>query len=362
MAIVITPAVANIGESITVSLPENCRCRVQLCLEKDTLTDGAFEEKAQILLQPYIWLPRITSCADTRDLPDAQAPWVLVEIYDEQGQYKETVEKRFDVVVPQKYAPDIDWFFFPQNDLSQVLDPVYADFYFQGVTRVRAQTYVHCHEGASVKSVTMEAEGKTYQSATEELVSDVLTGMGKIPVKITATDTRGLSVSYTDYVTVTPYARPVAVLGEQGVFRCDEKGNPDPGGTYLYVHAAATVFPLSGENQAGLSCRVTPVGMTPGAFSPIERGIVPGAVLLPEDNYLVELLPYDSVCQGNILSVTVPKQAVYAHQTDDSLALGMYRDQGGLEVAWPARFYDTLTIGSATLTEEALEKLLDLIT
>lgn len=364
MSITITPAVANIGESITVSLPENCRCRVQCVLNGEYLTDGTFEEEAQIFLQPSQWLPLLPTCNHTTALPAKDAPWLLVEIYDETGQYKETAEVRFDVVVGDQFAPDLDWFLFPKNDLSSVLDPAYENTYFQGITQVLAETYVRCWEGATVAKVTMEVEGKTYEAATENLVSHALTSVGQVAVKLTATDSRGLSVSYEDFVTVTPYARPVAVLGEKGVFRCDENGNKDAGGSYLFVHAGARVFPLSGENKGGIRCRITPVGRTPGDFleAPLEsEGVVEGVVLLPEWNYLVELQPFDGVCQGNILSITVPKQTVYAHQKDASLALGMYCDKGGLEVAWPARFYDTLSLGSATLTEETLQKILALV-
>lgn len=317
-----------------------------------------------IPLEASAWLPLLPDCADTTALPGANAPWLLVEIYDETGQYKETAEVRFDVVVTDDFAPELNWMLYPKNDLSSVLDPAYESTYFQGITQVLAQTDVRCWEGATVAKVTMEVEGKTYCGTTENLVSYALTSVGEVAVTLTATDSRGLSISYEDFVTVTPYARPVVVLGEKGVFRCDASGNADTGGNYLYVHAGASVFPLSGENTGGILCRVTPVGLTPGDFPQTvleAEGVVEGAQLLPEYNYLVELLPFDGVCQGNILPLTIPKQTVYAHQKDASLALGMYCDKGGLEVAWPARFYDTLSLGSATLTEESLQKLLDLI-
>lgn len=364
MAITITPAVANIGGNITVSLPAGCRCRVQLYLGTKSLTDGTYENEAEISLPAKTWLPLLPDCGDTRSLPAAQAPWVLVEIYDGTGQYKETAEKRFDVVVGSQYAPELDWLLSAKNDLSQVLNPAYKSMYFQGVTQVLAQTEVRCWTGAKLKKITLQVDGKTYESDTEEVVSDALSSMGQVPVTITATDTRGLSTSYTETIEVTPYARPVAVLGGQGVFRCSSTGNPDPGGTNLYVHAAPRVYPLSKENTGGIRIRVTPVGYTPGAFSqtPLAaQGVVSGVQLAPEYNYLVELQPYDMVCQGNILSVTIPKQAIYAHQKDAALALGMYSEKGGLEVAWPARFYSPVFLGNTALTESALKKLLQLI-
>ena len=361
MSITIKPETAQMGRYMAITLPENCTCRVQCYLGKEAITDGTYRDIADILLEPNKWLAHLPDCADTRTLDAKDAPWVEIEIYDLEGQYKETVEKRFDIVVGQDFAPELHWVLSPVNTLSQVLEAPFQNMYFQGVSQVQADFDVRCWEGASLSKITLEAQGKTYEGVSGSLVSQVLTSMGNLELTVSATDSRGLTTTYQETIPVTPYARPVATLGDMGVFRCDGEGNPDPGGSYLYVHAAATAFPLAGENQGHLSCRVYPVGTTPGDFSSLETALVPGAVLLPEYSYILELLPYDRVCQGAILQLTIPKQTPYAHQTDEGLALGMYRDKGGLEVAWPVHLSDTLTLGSTTLTEEILQNLLKLL-
>ena len=361
MSITIKPETAQMGRYLTISLPENSTCRVQCYLGRQAITDGTYRDIADILLEPDKWLTHLPTCADTRTLDAKDAPWVEIEIYDLEGQYKETVEKRFDIVVGKDFAPELNWVLSPVNTLSQVLEAPFQNMYFQGVSQVQADFEVRCWEGASLSKITLEAQGKTYEAASGSLVSQVLTAMGNLQVTVSATDSRGLTTCYQETITITPYARPVVALGEQGVFRCDPEGNADPGGSCLYVHAAATVFPLAGENRGHLSCRVYPVGTTPGDFSSLETAIVPGAVLLPEYSYILELLPYDRICQGAILQLTIPKEMPYAHQTDEGLALGMYRDKGGLEVAWPVHLHSALTLGGTTLTEDTLKKLLKLL-
>ena len=363
MDISVTPAVAKLGEKLTVNLPGNYWCRVLCYLGPDALEDGDYQHKAEIPLYPYLWLQFLPDCTDTRSLPPERVPWVEVEVYDDDGVVLARLEERFDIVVGQEFAPELDWDLSPVNTLSQILQPGYQDRYFQGVSRVQAVTDVNCWPGARVVKTNLEVEGKTYEGLNGPLQSHVLTSMGETLVKISATDSRGLTTTYQEIIHLTPYTRPVAALAEQGAYRSDDAGNPDPEGSYLSVYALATTYPLTGGNEGYLRYRLTPVGGSPGSFSTVslEQGVVPGVVLLPEYSYTLEILPCDQVCQGNILQVTIPKRGVYAHQTDDGLALGMYRQQGGLEVAWPARFYDSVSIGSATLTEDTLKKLLKLL-
>ena len=363
MTITVTPTVVQMGQTLTITLPANCSCRVLCYFGLQTLIDGTYTDKAVIPLIPGVWLPQLPTCADTRLLPPNHSPWVEVEAYDKNGQFLQRWGKRFDIVVGQEFAPELDWLLTADNTLSQIMKPSYGGLYFQGVSRVQAATEARCWDGATLVKTAMEIEGKTYEGLNETLISHVLTTMGQTVVKISATDSRGLTTTYQETITITPYSRPVAVVGEQGIYRCDDKGNPDDGGSYLYVHAAATTYPLTEGNTGYLRYRITLVGSTPGSFSSanLQSGILPGVMLLPEYNYTLELLPCDQVCQGNVLQITVPKRGVYAHQTDDGLALGMYRQDGGLEVGWPARFYNTVTLGSTTLTEDTLKKLLKLL-
>lgn len=78
--------------------------------------------------------------------------------------------------------------------------------YVQGMSKVNVRFTGEPGLGAKVKSKTIEIDGKKYSS--DDMISDVLTKSGDIPIKVTITDSRNRTSSQSTTIKVHQYAPP----------------------------------------------------------------------------------------------------------------------------------------------------------
>ncbi len=197
--------------------------------------------------------------------------------------------------------------------------------------------------GASVSSTkivfgTKKKNGTTFNSGA-------LTA-GNISYLATVTDSRGFSKSQSGSVSVLPYFCPYA----EGisVFRCDENGDPDDGGSYISAYAEGKCASLGGRNSCTLKLKVkSRSGAAVGTWvlSSGETFVI-NAALSPYSSYTATVEVEDAAgCTGRH-DVSVPTSKVDVHLKNGRLRLGGYVERDGLECDWDARFNGSLSIGS----------------
>lgn len=112
----------------------------------------------------------------------------------------------------------------------------------QLVSSVELRTQVTTQYGAAIRSMALTLDGKPYGS-------EVLTESGDRLLKLTVTDSRGLTGTWQQTLTVLPYAFPEIRIDASRWSGPDESGKPDDGGSYAKVTLTGT---LSGAGQVEL--------------------------------------------------------------------------------------------------------------
>ena len=106
-----------------------------------------------------------------------------------------------------------------------------GNYYVQNHSAVRIQATASGAQSSTISSVVMSMSGysgtnynKTQSAAALDFTSALLTNNGTCTITVTATDSRGRTVSKTTTITVTAYAKPSGTLS---VWRVDEGGTAD---------------------------------------------------------------------------------------------------------------------------------------
>lgn len=303
-------------------------------------------------------------------IPDAATGTMNVDLYtysdsDATVQIGDTKSATFTVTVPDNDAtqPAVTM------ELTSVssLPDAFAGLYIQGKTKVKAELSAVGKYGATIKSYSMKAEGVTY----DDYLSEHLANAGIISVYGYAKDSRGITGSVSQDITVIPYSNPriVAVSGEGEVVaaRCDENGDLRDDGTYLkikakriYSHVEADGvqknfcqirFRYKLESAPSYSDWITIMAGDSLDSDEIVSGALLGGVLSNRSSYLVQVQAIDDIGESAITSVPVMTTVVYMHRTKNAMGLGKYAEgENILDVAWDTHLHGEVRIGQSGIT------------
>ena len=232
------------------------------------------------------------------------------------------------------------------------LPSLFAKVYVQGKSKVQAAITAKGQYGATIKSVRMEVEGKTYEG---DLTSDYLNQYGSIQVTVYATDSRGYTGSASQSITVLPYSKPqiLPATGESKVVavRCDASGKPTDSGTYLKIKAKRGYSKVLTSQVQYNTCDIRYQYKAEDAEKwsqwetillgyrdedEVETGALLGGVLAVDKSYLVKVGVIDDVGGTASTTVYIPTDRVYMHQDKvrRSLGFGMYiQDDNCIDIA-----------------------------
>ena len=249
----------------------------------------------------------------------------------------------------------------------------FNSLFIQGKSRVKADFTAEGRHGSSIKSYSISVEGENYGSADDN-TSEYLSAYGDIAVTITATDSRGITGSVTEYINVIAYGKPkiMALDGEADIIcaRCDDKGNISDSGTYLKVKARRSYSRVvSGEQQnfCEIAVRYRPSN---GEFSE-RQTILPkedlstnsidsepllGGALAVNTSYEAQVCVKDDISDAVYVMFHIPTDKVDSHEGRGFLALGKYSEKEGFECAWAAEFYDDVTIRGNKIIDFPIEE------
>ena len=124
--------------------------------------------------------------------------------------------------------------------------------YLQNVSGVKLQAVGAAGVyGSTIKAYRITCAGYTADAAS--LLLNKIPQSGELAFTVTATDTRGRSVTKTGEITVQPYTAPT--VSGLTLFRCDSSGNRLETGTYVSVKADIS-YTVIGENVLTVTCQV----------------------------------------------------------------------------------------------------------
>lgn len=258
--------------------------------------------------------------------------------------------------------------------ISSLPSPFNA-LYIQGKSRVKVDFTKEALYGANITSCSVSVEGESYDS-TDDYTSKYLSGYGSIAVTITATDTRGITGSLTQYIDVSAYSKPkiMALDSEDDIIcaRCDSDGNIADSGTYLKVKAKRSYSKVivSGEQKNFCAIAVRYKSSTGGysgwhtvlSKSDLSTNTVSSKALLDgalavDTSYDIQVCAMDDLGEMAYATFHIPTDKVDSHEGKGFLALGRYSEKkNGFECDWEAEFYKDVIIRGGKLTDFVIEE------
>ena len=268
----------------------------------------------------------------------------------------------FTVTVPDNTStrPDLGILLEPVSSLAAAFDGLYI----QGKTKVKASVSAEGKYGATIESITMSVDGKSYD-ADDDYTSGYLSSYGTTVVTTVAKDSRGFSTTLTSKIPVLAYSKPKITVSVCG--RCDASGNLTDSGTYLKIKATRSYNPvMSGSTQknfckiryryklataSSYSSWVTILAGNNLSSNTVETSALLGGVLAVNASYLVQVQAIDDIGEKANTTVRVPTEAVHTHKTKNGIGFGKYCEGENLmDVGWNAHFHGEVRIGETGMT------------
>ena len=257
---------------------------------------------------------------------------------------------------------------------TSTLPSPFDTLFIQGKSRVKADFTTEGLYGSSITSCSISVEGENYGSA-EEYTSGYLSGYGSIPVTITATDSRGITGSVTEYIDVIAYSKPkIMALGDEDDIicaRCDSNGNIADSGTYLKVRArrsySKVISAEEQKNYCAIAVRYITVDGVHSSWKTIlakedlstnvvdSNALLDGALAV-DASYEVQVCATDDIGEVAYATFHIPTDKIDSHEGKGFFALGKYSEKEGFECAWKAEFYDDVTIRGGKITDFPVEE------
>jgi len=119
--------------------------------------------------------------------------------------------------------------------------------YVQGKSKFQIAVTASGSYGSNIASYKVEADGRTYSSASVE--TDVIASSGTLTISVTVTDSRGRTATASKTVTVLAYESPK--ITSMTLKRTDANGVSDSSGAYLTIVFDAQGTTLDGKNGMG---------------------------------------------------------------------------------------------------------------
>ena len=143
--------------------------------------------------------------------------------------------------LPQTYAPTVS---ISVSDVLGYLAKYGA--YVQSHSRVGVAVTAAGKNGATIAAYSTTIDGNTYSGANVQ--SDPLKSSGTLTVKTTVTDSRGMTATASQNITVLAYELPQ--VSEISAMRSDASGNYLPSGAYYKITFTAKTTALNNRNSA----------------------------------------------------------------------------------------------------------------
>ena len=241
--------------------------------------------------------------------------------------------------------------------------------YVKSRSRVKAEYTLSAKYSATIKTVTVTVDGKTYSvdASSTEKISGVLANSGSRSVVLKVVDSRGFTAEVKQTITVLDYTEPT-LTGVQ-VYRCSASGAKDESGTYVYVNANRTYSKLlkqnnlsgssitqgnlcplrvryklsSAEDYGEWTYLIAPTNTTATSYA----GVLSGVTLNAKASYNFQVNTFDALGLFKTVAITVSTTHTDFNLNNNKAAFGKYAEKNNaLEVDWDIYCYGGHTVNS----------------
>jgi hypothetical protein len=221
--------------------------------------------------------------------------------------------------------------------------------YVQGVSTLRITAVPTLAGGSPIKTYSITADGKTYN--TDTVVTDPIQGKGTMTITAKVTDERSrTSEEFSVDIFVWEYSKPsVTAIA----YRCNSSGEEDPEGAYMRIGFSTTVTELEGRNA--FSYKVTGGSHT---FTGVNATSYLSGVLACDVSYAwpVEVTfkdDFSATTRAAVIPIAFTLMDFY--HTGMGVAFGKVATRDGFDCAMPAYFTGGVYVDGKSLAEYITE-------
>lgn len=279
-----------------------------------------------------------------------------------------TVEVTVDINETADKRPDVTMSIRCVNDLPSKFDGIYLSSKSRVEASYEIETFYTSVDSCETTILGETGYGNPY-------LSQVLNATGKVNVRGTVTDARGLKTSVTKSISVVEYSRPRIAPGngQSKVIceRCDQDGFADPNGIYLSIKVSRKYSKVyvdgSQKNFCVLYYRYKRASDGEEAYSQPAvllsanensdnvEVVIPGIVSDNKTAYTVQIIAQDDLGETDVYTVPILTKFVTAHAPigGHGFTLGGYHDPAKYDVfdCWfDAQFHGDILIGESGMT------------
>ena len=349
---------ANMGSSITISMPRASSAFTH------TLSYSMGTEKGEIgskLGTSKSW-PIPYSLAN--DIPNGKSGTCTITCVTYSGDTPiGTKTVTFTAKVPDNDTtkPTISCAITPESSLADT----FAGLYIQGKTKVKTEISAEGKYKASINTYysTVANTGETSSPSGKTYTHPAPISSGQVKVVYSAYDSREISNTGTDYITVLPYSSPAIIpyTGSNSIVceRCLEDGSLSATGTNIRIKAGRRYSPITSDGKQHNFCIlryrykastaesysswVTLIAKSDTASDVIDINIGNIATSLTT-SYDIQLNVADDIGGSATQTFVVTTDKVNFHQREngDGAAFGKYSEEKNmLEIAegWDIKYY-----------------------
>ena len=225
---------------------------------------------------------------------------------------------------------------------------IYNDYdaFVQGYSQLHIVATPKLAHGSPIKSYTITADGKTYNSTP--VTTDVIQGSGTMRVTAVVTDNREhTSDPFNKDIEVLEYKKPIVTVT---AYRCNSSGVADAEGAYMKVGFTATISDLKGKNNADYEITYS------GGSSPISGSGTSFESEVIECNIAsvckVEVAVSDRISRTKASSVIpIAFTLTDYYRTGKGIAFGKVGTRDGFDCAMDAYFSGKITVNDKLLVD-----------
>lgn len=216
--------------------------------------------------------------------------------------------------------------------------------YVQGWSKLKITASVGLAHNSPIRTYAITADGKSYDTCP--VITDVVQGMGILPVTAKVTDARSRSSDTASVdIAVLEYHKPsVNVIA----YRCNSSGSVDPEGAYMKVGFTATIASLNGKNSADYVINYGGTQITGSGTYYLSE------VIACDVSYSrsVEVVVSDDLATTQAVAVIpVAFTLMDFHNSGEGVALGKVATRKGFDCAMDAYFSGNVTVGNKLLID-----------
>lgn len=225
--------------------------------------------------------------------------------------------------------------------------------YIQRKSQLDIKTEATGAYSSTIASYKIETNGQVF--STKDATSANLTNAGQVPIKLTATDSRGRTITQTQNITVLAYGEPVVTALVAN--RANNDGSLNEEGNYAKVDIVASISSLSDKNDKTFILKYkksdeiiyTEVALT-SVYDLNESRLLSNIDV--DNSYDIQIVAQDFFSTTTRqIELSTGYTLLDLYRTGKGIAFGKVAEKEGAEFGMPVDFKDQVNIYAPTSTE-----------